>query len=138
MILLLLLSVALADFTGHWVGEGTMTAESNSFICEFDFKIDQHSEVVHVLSQYVGCDDLGVRWQPYSANIINGELFNTKTGIYGGTINQSQVRVNYLMSPESAPYIINADKLTEDSANFEMILYGTDGPKVFKAIMNKK
>lgn len=138
MIISLLLGLAFANFTGHWTGDGTMTSEANSFICDFEFKVDQQEEIIHVLVQYVGCEDLGIRWQPYSANIINGELFNTKTGIHGGTISQSQVRVNYIMTPESAPYIINADKLTEDSADFEMILYGTNGPKVFKSIMYKK
>lgn len=138
MFIALFMSFALANFSGYWSGEGVMTSPTGSFPCEIEFRIAQSEEVIDVQLQKVWFNDLAINWSPYGANIINGELFNHQTGIYGGTIEPGKIRVDYLMSADSAPYIINADKITEDSADFHMILYGSDGPRNFKAILYKQ
>lgn len=138
MIISLLMAMAFANLEGHWLGDGRMESTDNTFLCDFEFKVTETEEQIGVLVQRIGCDGYLFTWNPYGANIINGELFNTKTGIYAGTINQSQLRVNYTSSPESAPYIINVDKITETSVDFEMILEGTDGQKFLRAIMYKQ
>ena len=139
MILLsILMAFAFANFEGHWLGDGTMQTETETFPCDFEFKVAQTGDVIDVLVQRIGFDGFVFTWNPYGANIVNGELFNTRTGIYAGTITEEQLRVNYVSSPDSAPYIINVDKITEASADFEMILEGTNGKKFLRAIMYKQ
>ncbi len=138
MIITLLMAMAFANFSGHWLGEGTMETTTETFPSDFEFKVEQTGDVIDVLVQRIGFDGFVFVWNPYGANIIAGELFNTKTGIYGGTIDDGKLRVNYTASAESAPYIINVDKITETSMDFEMILEGTDGKKYLRAIMHKQ